>query len=178
MISKPNRWRAEWSHSPALQEQFASADDYAAHRAKLERERENGGPPPAAAVTETQRQAAIEALRLPGTDAAVEQAKADLATTPAMAASAIVAAYKAHLGLPASPAAVAVPLFLAGGASQLASLDQIHSEWGGSALLQAEFATPEPMPITPQVSLPAASASTARRPGRPASRRARRTSRG
>lgn len=125
--------------------------------------------PPARASTrsmsEAERLSAIEGLRLPGTDAAVDQAKADPTMTPTRAAPLIMAAYKAAIraefgseaafgsyraatesgrvriiapGLPAIGAATSQsPINVA----KLS--DDARSEWRESASLQTEFSSAE-----------------------------------
>lgn len=98
MISQPNKWRAEWSNSPALQEQFPSAESYAEHRAKLERE--SGA---AAPMSEADRLAGIDAAALPGHETLIAEMKADPTVKPGQAAVRIAAAEKARRAQEAPP---------------------------------------------------------------------------
>lgn len=120
-------------------------------------------PAPARTMSEAERISAIEALRLPGTDAAVDQAKADPTMTPTRAAPLIMTAYKRAIraefggeaafgayraatesgrvriiapGLPAiGPATSQSPINI------MKLSEEARSEWRESPSLQAEFAT-------------------------------------
>lgn len=95
MLSKPNQWRAEWSHSPTLQEQFPSAESYAEHMARLEREKADPATS-AAPMSEVERVAGIDVLALPGHEALLAELKADGSITPEAAAMRIAVAEKAR----------------------------------------------------------------------------------
>lgn len=89
-------------------------------------------------LSEAARQAAIENLRLPGTDAAVDAAKANPSITPDMAAPSILAAYRRAHGL-AVPA-VHTPR---APAATVRTGDEARADWRASAALQAEFPSAE-----------------------------------
>lgn len=144
-ISAPNRWRAEWSNSPALQEQFPSAESYAEHMAKLEREK--GTPATASSpMSETQRIAAIDSLALPGHEVLVSQLKADPSIGVGQAAIRIATAEKARRESAQAPAAV-VPFSqgakTTGPINIFAVRRQALADWENSAELQREFTTAE-----------------------------------
>lgn len=88
--------------------------------------------------TEEERIAGIEALRLPGTDAAIDAAKANPSMTPSAAAPGILAAYRAHRGISPVPVASPSPADLKPATT---GLEAYEREWRHSPKLQAEFET-------------------------------------
>lgn len=93
ILSPANKWRAEWTASPALQLQYISADSYAEEMAKRARAQDSG-----AANSEAQRRAEIDAMALPGHEALIAKLKADPSVTVGQAALRIVAAEKKRIG--------------------------------------------------------------------------------
>lgn len=145
MLSKPNQWRVEWSHSPTLQEQFPSAESYAEHMARLERKKADPATS-AAPMSEAERIAAIDELALPGHEALLAELKADTSIAVGQAAIQIATAEKARRA-PAQAPATVVPFSKAatstGPINLVALRRRSESEWEASADLQAEFATAE-----------------------------------
>lgn len=88
-----------------------------------------------ASMSEAERLAAIEALRLPGTDAAIESAKADRSMTPSKAALLVMAAYKTAMNKD-------IPNATSVGSAKVV-IPQPAAEWAASPPLQAEFASAE-----------------------------------
>jgi hypothetical protein len=137
-LSKPNKWRAAWTNSPTLQEQFPSADSYAEHMAALEREK--GAPATASApMSEPERLAAIDALALPGHEKLVAELKADPSITPGAAALRLVKAEQERRA-PAKPSAAVLPFRKFASMADMASeMTAWRNDWRNDAALQREF---------------------------------------
>ena len=159
-------WTPEWA---AAQESATPAKPKAAPSSRVVVKTTAPAPVPAPApakrISEAERVRAIEALRLPGTDAAVDQAKADPTMSPTRAAPLIMAAYKAAIraefGSEAAFASyraaiesrrvriVARGLPAVGAAKPSSPInmvklsDEARSEWRQSAALQSEFSSAE-----------------------------------